>query len=70
MTAFVIPSDKDALTPDEAERATVIRIAHYYGVAPAEVRTWAYADILDTLEVMEADNQIEEIKMQRASRGR
>lgn len=67
MTAYVIPSDKEALTPDEADRATVIRVAKWYGVAPQEVRTWSYADILDTLNVIEADNQIADIERQRAA---
>lgn len=66
MTAYVIPSDKDAMTPDEADRATVIRVAKWYGVAPQEVRSWSYADVLDTLQIMEADGRIADIERQRA----
>lgn len=64
----MVPGDDEALTPDESYRAVVVRVAKYYGVPPQDVRGWKYQDILDTLEIMEADGTISDIERQRAGR--
>lgn len=68
MTAYVVPSDKEALTDDEADRITRIRIAKWYGgINPEDIVNWDYSTVLDTLETMEADNTIADIERQRAA---
>jgi len=45
------------LDEDEVWRVNRVRIARYYGITPAEVDAMAYPDLLDTMQVMWAEDQ-------------
>lgn len=62
---FMLPSDPVGMTAEEAWRVRRVRIAKYYGgVKPSDVDDWSWADIYDTLMVIEADKEIAVIRAQ------
>lgn len=45
------------LEEDEVWRVNRVRIAKYYGITPAQVDAMPYGDLLDTMQVMWAEEQ-------------
>lgn len=56
-----MPSNPDSINEDQYWRAMRVRIGEYYGIYPAQVDDMPMSDILDTIEVMAADQHILQI---------
>ncbi len=59
----LLPRDPNGMNVDEAWRVQRVRIAKFYGVPPSTVENeFTWEDIQDTLQVIEADKEIQAIR--------